>query len=86
MPDFRKLTAEEVRQMQSRRGRSVDLSAYLASLRELQPGDMGEATLRDGEKKATVKRRLTSAAKQLGMSLKYRRSGGDRVTYEIGGR
>ncbi len=69
--------------MQSRRGRTVDLSAYLGYLRGLDQGQMGEATLTDGEKKATVKRRLTSAAKQLGKGLRYRRSGEDRVVFEV---
>lgn len=83
MPKFRALSSEEVAQMQSRRGRTVDLSEYLDNLRGLSVGQMGEATLLDGEKKATVKRRLTAAAKQLGKSLRYRRSGEDRVIYEV---
>jgi len=83
MPKFRTLSPEEVAQMQSRRGRTVDLSEYLDALRDLSPGQMGEATLIDGEKKATVKRRLTAAAKQLGKGLRYRRSGDNRVIYEV---
>jgi hypothetical protein len=83
MPKFRTLSPEEVAQMQSRRGRTVDLSEYLAALRDLSPGQMGEATLTDGEKKATVKRRLTAAAKQLGKELKYRRSGDNKVIFEV---
>lgn len=85
MPKFRAFTPEEVTQMQSRRGRTVDLSEYLDNLRNLSSGQMGEAILIDGEKKATVKRRLTAAAKQLGKSLKYRRSGESRVIYEVTG-
>jgi hypothetical protein len=71
--------------MQSRRGRSVDLSEYLAALRDLAPGQLGEAALTDDEKKSTVKRRLTSAAKQLGKTLKYRRSGEKMIVYEVTG-
>ncbi len=83
MPKFRTLPPEEVAQMQTRRGRTVDLSEYLDALRNLSPGQMGEAALSDGEKKATVKRRLTAAAKQLGKELRYRRSGESRVVFEV---
>jgi hypothetical protein len=83
MPDFRVIPSEEAAQMQTRRGRSVDLSQYLSHLRVVDTGQMGEATLSANEKKATVKRRLTTAAKQLGKGLKYRRSGETRVVYEV---
>ncbi len=83
MPDLRTLSPQEAAQMQSRRGRNVDLSQYIEHLRDLQPGQMGEATLVDGEKKATVKRRLTAAAKKLGKSLRYRRSGENSIVYEV---
>ena len=61
----------------------MDLTAYIGALRDLAPGQMGEAVLSDSEKKATIKRRLTAAAKRLGKSLKYRRSAEDRVIYEV---
>ena len=83
MPKFRTLSVEETAQMQSRRGRSVDLTDYLAALREFAPGQLGEAALTGDEKKSTVKRRLTSAAKQLGKAVKYRRSGEKVVIYEV---
>jgi hypothetical protein len=85
MPRFRTLSPEETAQMQSRRGRSVDLTEYLAALRELSQGQVGEASLTDDEKKSTVKRRLTSAAKQLGKTLRYRRSGDRVVVFEVTG-
>ena len=85
MPKFRTLSPEETVQMQSRRGRSVDLTEYLAALRDLPPGRLGEAALGEDEKKSTVKRRLTSAAKQLGKTLKYRRSGEKVIIFEVTG-
>ncbi len=86
MPTFRTYSPEEVSQTQTRRGRTVDLTAYIAALRDLTPGQMGEAVLSGEDKKATVKRRLTAAAKKLGMELRYRRSGENKVVYEVIGR
>ena len=83
MPRFRTLSPEETAKLQTRRGRSVDLTEYLAALRDLAPGQVGEAALAEDEKKSTVKRRLTSAAKQLGKSLRYRRSGDRMVVFEV---
>ncbi len=86
MPTFRTYSPEEVAQTQTRRGRTVDLTAYIGALRDLAPGQMGEAALSGEDKKATVKRRLTAAAKKLGKDLRYRRSGEDKVIYEVVGR
>ena len=83
MPNLRTLSPEEVARMQIRRGRTVDLTQYLDYLRELSPGQWGEAKLLEGEKKATIKRRLTAAAKQLNQGLRYRRSGGGVVVFEV---
>jgi hypothetical protein len=85
MPRFRTLSPEETAKLQTRRGRSVDLTDYLAALRDLALGQVGEAALGDEEKKSTVKRRLTSAAKQMGRSLRYRRSGDRIVIFEVTG-
>ena len=83
MPRLRVLSEEEVAQMHRRRGRAVDLTEYLDHLRDLSPGRVGEATLYDGERKSTIKRRLTAAAKQLGKGLRYRRSAENTIIYEV---
>ncbi len=83
MPELRTLTPDEVARMQSRRGRTVDLTQYVEYLRDLSPGQMGEARLTDSEKKATIKRRLTAAAKRLNKGLKYRRSGENAIVFEV---
>ncbi len=85
MPELRVLTPEEVSQRQSKRGRAVDLTQYVEHLEGLEPGQMGEARLSEDEKKATVKRRLTAAAKRLGKKLRYRRSDGSTIVYEVVG-
>ena len=83
MPEFRKLPAEEVARVASRRGRAVDLTDYLDIVGQLGVGDMGEATIAADENKATVKRRLTMAARRQGKALRYRRTGADRVLFEV---
>lgn len=83
MPEFRKLSADEVSKYQHRRGRAVDLTDYIAIVDQLAVGEMGEATIAGDEKKATVKRRLTTAARRLGKELRYRRTGEDRLLFEV---
>lgn len=83
MPELRVLSPEEAAKRQSRRGRAVDLSEYLSYLQGFGPGQLGEATLCAGEKRGTIKRRLTAAAKSLGKELRYRRSGEDALLFEL---
>lgn len=83
VPKFRTYAQEEAAVMQPRRGRSVDLSEYIVHLSGLSVGQVAEAALSEGEKKSTVKRRLTSAAKKLEKNLKYRRSSEAKVIFEI---
>ena len=85
MPTFRPLSTEEVAALQKSRGRAIDLSEYRQFLEELEPGDGGEITLTPGEQKRTVKRRLTTAAKQMNKSVRYRRSEGDVLRFEVQG-
>ena len=82
MASVRKLTQEEVAQL-TRRGVRVDLTSYLEALSELEVGDWGAIELEPGEKVATVKRRATSAAKQQGKRLIYRRLREGRLPFEV---
>jgi hypothetical protein len=83
MPEFRKLSSDEVAKIQRRRGRAVDLTEYSEIVAALGVGEMGEATVSADEKKATVKRRLTTAARRAGKELRYRRTGEDRLLFEV---
>lgn len=74
MPQFRTLSPAEVQQLTTRRLNLADLAPYMDYLETLQVGDYGEVTIGEGEKKQTVKRRTTLAAKQLGMAIKWKRS------------
>jgi hypothetical protein len=83
MPTFRRLSAEEIAELQPRRRGSVDLSEYRQFLENLAPGEGGEVALSTTERRQTVKRRLTAAAQSLGKQLRYRRSPADIVQFEI---
>lgn len=83
VPFFRKLSAEEVAAMRARRRGSVDLTDYIDFLRTLDVGEGGEVTLKPDEQKRTVKRRLTRAARQLNKDVRYRRSEGNVIRFEV---
>jgi len=85
MPTFRRLSAEEVAEMRARRRGSVDLTEYSNFIRGLDLGEGGEVSLGDAEQKRTVKRRLTRAARQMNKDVRYRRSEGNLIRFEIRG-
>ena len=85
MPVFRRLSAEEVAAMRARRRGSVDLTEYSEFVRTLGSGEGGEIVLGDAEQKRTVKRRLTRAARQMNKDVRYRRSEGNVIRFEIRG-
>ena len=85
MPTFRQLNAEELAQMRARRGPSVDLTEYSQFLQGLNDGEGGELVLGPNEQKRTVKRRLTTAAKRMGKEVRYRRTEGNHLRFEIRG-
>jgi len=69
--------------MRSYRRGTVDLSEYSVFLRDMVTGEGGEVTLESGEVKRTVKRRLTRAAHLLGKDVRYRRTEGNLVRFEV---
>jgi hypothetical protein len=85
MPSFRRLSADEVAAMRARRRGSVDLTEYADFIRGLDVGEGGEVVLADAEQKRTVKRRLTRAARQLSKDVRYRRSEGNTIRFEVRG-
>ena len=82
MPSVRRLSSDEVQRLRSR-GTRVDLTPYEADLRDLQPGDWGAIDLTDTDKVPTVKRRYTTAAKNQGKSLVYKRRRRDTIPFEV---
>lgn len=78
------LTPEEAAMFVQRPGgAAVDLSEYIKVLQEMQSGQMGEAILEEGEKKRTIKRRLTIAAGKLSKELRYLKSDEGSIVYEV---
>ena len=83
MPRFERLSAAEVERLRRRRVTTLDLSQYIAFLDTLRPGDWGAVSLEDGESQRVVKRRLTTAAKQRGWELRYRKTQDGRIIFEV---
>jgi hypothetical protein len=79
---FEKLSDEEVQQLTKRAVR-VDLTEYLAYLDTLKVGDWGAVTLEKDEVQRTVKRRLTIAAKERGLKLKYKTAEDGRIVFQV---
>ncbi|MBI4213507.1 MAG: hypothetical protein HY534_04290 [Chloroflexi bacterium] len=83
MPKFRRLSPDEIAAMRSYRRGTVDLTEYSVFLRDLGVGEGGEVVLDANEIKRTVKRRLTRAAHLLGKDVRYRRTEGNVVRFEV---
>jgi hypothetical protein len=83
VPKFRRLSPEEMAAMRSYRRGTVDLSQYSEFLRQLGEGEGGEVALDTNDVKRTVKRRLTRAAHLLGKDVRYRRTEGNVVRFEV---
>lgn len=69
--------------MRSYRRGTVDLTEYSAFLRDLGISEGGEVVLDPGDVKRTVKRRITRAAHLLGKDVRYRRTEGNIVRFEV---
>lgn len=83
MPKFSKLSKSEIEKLKARRSAKVDLSNYLSFLSSLRSGDWGVLTLDEGESQRAIKRRLTTASKQQGKEIRYRRSEQGQVIFEV---
>lgn len=83
MPTFEKLSPEEVERLKRRQPATRDLGPYYAFLESVKPGDWGRVTLEGNETQRVVKRRLTIAAKQKGMSIRYRKSKDGGILFEV---
>jgi hypothetical protein len=60
-----------------------DLSEYEAYLDSLKPGEWGAIALEDAESQRAVKRRLTTASKRKGITIKYKRTKEGVVMFEV---
>jgi hypothetical protein len=84
MPQFRKLSNDEVTALSTRRVREDVLVPYLSNLSSLRPGDWGSIELEDGDTQRAVKRRTTVAARTQGKDIRWRRSPSpQRLVFEV---
>jgi len=82
---LQKLTRADFEMLQGdgRPGRGPS-SEYIAFLKSLKNGEGGKAIVADeGITRQSVKNRLNSAAKTLGVGIKYHRSGAQEVMFEV---
>jgi hypothetical protein len=85
MPNVRKLTPEEVRDIENKgKGqRKLIEEEYDAFISEYSAGDYGEALLDPGENRLTVRNRLKAAARRRGLGLHFRRTKEDMLRFQV---
>src|ERR671930_1662284 len=80
--NLRRLTPEEATRFFPR-GVSVPQTEYIEALRGLKPGDAAEA-IKGNVSSRAFKRRLTLAAKHLGLALRYAKEAGqEAVRFQV---
>lgn len=82
MPRFEKLSQAEIEKLRRRPQATIDLTPYYGHLESLRAGDWGRVILDHGDSQRAVKRRLTTAAKQKGIGIKYKRSKQGEILFE----
>lgn len=75
MPRFELVPVQEAMRTPGTSKRALQLQEYVSYIDRLREGQAGKLTPADGETALTVRRRLSSAAKMAGKSLKISRSG-----------
>lgn len=84
MPGFRTLSEDEIaRRRRVRAPRPDLLQPYVDYIKDLAAGAWSELQLEASETQRAVKRRLTTAAKQLGKRVKYRKGADGAITFEL---
>lgn len=75
MPRFEVVPVQEAMRRPGNSKRALQLQEYVHYIEQLSEGQAGKLTPGDGETALTVRRRLSSAAKDSGKQLKISRSG-----------
>lgn len=85
MPNVRKLSADEVRNIEKKgKGqRKLIEEEYDAILRDYDVGEYGEALLSPDEKRITIRNRLKAAAERRGLALEFKRTKGDLLRFKV---
>lgn len=85
----RKLTAEEVTELQSKQNRQAGTSRlvkdglYDSLVADFEVGEYGEIALGVDEKKPTVKKNITKAFTRRGLNLDWRRGKTDTLRFQV---
>jgi hypothetical protein len=88
MPTVRKLTAEEVVDLERKRGKGdtarTDIARqYDQFLIEFEPNEHGEVQLNEGENKLNIRNKLRAAAERHGLRLEFIRANGIVVRFKV---
>jgi hypothetical protein len=85
MPQLRKLSPDEVQQIEQKgKGlRKITEEQYDAFLRDYAAGDYGEAELEADEKRLTVRSRLKAAASRRNIGIDFKRTQGSIIRFRV---
>lgn len=83
MPEFGKLSQQEIERLKKRRPPAIDLSQYLSYLDTLKSGEWGSVTPEASESPRAIKRRLTMASKAKGIGIRYKKVEDNRIVFEV---
>lgn len=84
MPVFKKLSDNEIQDLNRRRNNLEELKEYVSYLNTLRPGDWGAIDLGKDDSQRTVKRRTSIAATSQGKKIRWRRSPEDkRLVFQV---
>jgi hypothetical protein len=88
MPTVRKLTDEEVAELERKRGKGTNVRSEIAQqydqfLIEFGPNEHGEVELGEGENKLNIRNRLRSVAERRGLKLEFIRANGIIVRFKV---
>lgn len=85
MPSVRKLSVEEVKQIEGKHKgqRKLVEEEYDQIIKEYGDGDYGEAELDPSENRITVRNRLKAAAGRRGIALDFKRTKGNVLRFRV---
>ena len=85
MPQLRKLSPDEVQQIENKgKGvRKITEEQYDTFLSDYAVGDYGEAELNEDEKRLTVRSRLKAAAKRRNVDIEFKRTQGNVIRFRV---
>jgi hypothetical protein len=88
MPIIRKLTAEEVAELERKTSKGDSARSEIAQqydqfLIEFGPNEHGEVMLDEGDSKLNIRNRLRSAAERHGLKLEFIRTNGIVVRFKV---